>query len=419
MALLIIGVIAGLSVMPLDFSSRGQGVVEVSGGRVTIEHRNGGMVSDIYVSEAGKVHQGKVMLSLSSPELVAQEQEMSSQFYGLLAQKERLIAEIKGADFVAEPSEFSNLQGKERALAEEGLKAQRLLFRARKSSSITQFEILANRGSQAGAEFSAGLKQADANRAQRKMISDELNDLRMLVDKGYATRTRLRAVEREAARLDGEYGALLAQISKSNVARSELQLQSLGAGQSRLETAAQLLQEVGSRIDEMRPKLAVLKDEIRGFEIKAPVSGTVFNLSAKSVGKIVQPGQAIMEIVPNSLETVVRAKLTPTSIDSLRVGQKANVRFPGLEGRLLRPLDGIVTAVSADAKTDERNSSTYYDVLVRIPQSELKATLGKSAPTILVPGMPAEVMVILRKRNALEFLLSPLVKSVWRAGREQ
>jgi len=93
------------------------------------------------------------------------------------------------------------------------------------------------------------------------------------------------------------------------------------------------------------------------------------------------------------------------------------VKFPGLREGSPPILHGRVNRVSADSFTDEITGTPYFRAEIVVPESEL-SKLGPLASTIR-PGSPVEVVVLLRKRTALTYLLEPLIRSLWRSGGEQ
>jgi HlyD family secretion protein len=114
---------------------------------------------------------------------------------------------------------------------------------------------------------------------------------------------------------------------------------------------------------------------------------------------------------------VIVAQVSPNDVDNLRIGQETEVKFPGLRERSPPILYGRVTRISADSFTIKETGATYFRAEIVVPASELEK-LGRSAET-LRPGAPVEVVILLRKRTALAYLLEPLTNNLWRSGSEQ
>ena len=241
--------------------------------------------------------------------------------------------------------------------------------------------------------------------------------MRSLAAQGYAPMTRVRALERQAAALDGEQGNLRAQVARAREQVGETRLQSLAVGQGLNEDVAEQLRNIDVQLNELQPRLASVRAQIARNQVRAPVSGQVVGLTAFTAGGVIQPGQTLMEIVPADASQVVVARINPADVDNLIIGQATEVKFPGLREGNPPILRGRVTRISADSFTDEVTGARYFRAEIVVPEAELEK-LGRLASTIR-PGSPVEVVVLLRKRTALSYLFEPLTRSLWRSGSEQ
>ncbi len=402
---------------PLDAGAYAQGQIAVSGNRQAVQHREGGVVGSLHVAEGDTVRQGQVLLTLTSGELRATERGVAGQVYALLAQRARLVAERDGLATIPVPAEFADLAPADAALAQESLRIQRLQFQARRSGRTTETGVLGQRIAQLNEQIAGYERQIAANQEQRRLIEDELAGMRSLAERGYAPLTRVRALERAAAQLDGELGSLRAQIARSREAVGETRLQMSGVTTRMGEDVADQLRQIDVQLNELRPRLAELRAQIARSEVKAPVSGQVVGLTIFTEGGVIQPGQTLMEIVPDDASQVIVAQISPTDIDNLKVGQTTEVRFPGLRERNPPVIHGRVTRISADSFTVEESGASYFRAEIVVPAAEMEK-LGRTASS-LRPGAPVEVVVLLRKRTALAYLLEPLTNNLWRSGSVQ
>jgi HlyD family secretion protein len=401
----------------LDAGAYAQGQVAVSGNRQAVQHREGGVVSALHVAEGDTVRQGQILLQLSSGELRATERGVASQVYALVAQRARLIAERDGLAIIPTPAEFADLTPEDSALALESLRIQRLQFGARRTGRSTETGVLGQRINQLNEQISGYERQIAANIEQQRLIQEELAGMRSLAEQGYAPLTRVRALERTAAQLDGELGSLRAQIARSREAVGETRLQMSGVRTKLGEDVADQLRQIDVQLNELRPRMVELRAQIARTEVRAPVSGEVVALTIFTQGGVIQPGQTLMEIVPQDASQVIIAQVSPTDVDNLQVGLDTEVRFPGLRERSPPIVHGRVTRISADSFTIEETGATYFRVEIVVPAAEL-AKLGRSAET-LRPGAPVEVQILLRKRTALQYLIEPLTNNLWRSGGGQ
>ncbi|HEY0600450.1 HlyD family type I secretion periplasmic adaptor subunit [Brevundimonas sp.] len=402
---------------PLDAGAYAQGQVAVSGNRQAVQHREGGVVSALHVKEGDTVRRGQILLTLSSGELRATERGVAGQVFALLAQRARLVAERDGLRGIPVPPEFADLPPEDAVLAQESLRIQQLQFGARRVGRSTETGVLSQRIAQLNEQIQGYERQIAANIEQQRLIQEELAGMRSLAEKGYAPLTRVRALERTAAQLDGELGSLRAQIARSREAVGETRLQMSGVSSEMNEDVADQLRQIDVQLNELRPRMNELRSQIARSEVRAPASGQVVGLTIFTQGGVIQPGQTLMEIVPNDASQIIVAQISPNDVDNLRTGQTTEVRFPGLRERNPPTIHGRVTRISADSFTVEETGASYFRAEIVVPAGEL-SKLGRSANT-LRPGAPVEVIILLRKRTALSYLLEPLTNNLWRSGSEQ
>ncbi|MEY4952808.1 MAG: hypothetical protein RL299_1232, partial [Pseudomonadota bacterium] len=87
--------------------------------------------------------------------------------------------------------------------------------------------------------------------------------------------------------------------------------------------------------------------------------------------------------------------------------------------RTLPSFDGKITKLSADALQDERTGIYFFTIEVVVPAKELDKIRSVHGESAIRAGIPAEVLVPLKKRSALSYLLDPLLSTFWTSGRER
>ena len=222
-------------------------------------------------------------------------------------------------------------------------------------------------------EGSAGLtKEIASQSAQIDLIEEELKGLLQLQEKHLVARSRVSALQKDAARLSGE----IARLSNEKM-------------------------KLDARFERT--------------QIRAPVSGRVLNLVTHTIGGIIAANSTIAEIVPSKEAPRIEARLSPRDIDQVRSGQAAHMRMTSLNQRTTPALEGTVKRVSADLLRDDARGADYYQVRILLEESAEKKLDGAR----LVPGMPADVMIETDQRSALSYLVKPLSDQIARTFREK
>ena len=403
----------------LDAAAVASGRLVVSGQRQTVQHRDGGVVGSIAVREGAKVRQGQIVIRLAGSEVRAQERALAAQTITLLAQRARLQAEQAGRPGIAPPREFAELTGEDRMDATRALQVQQGQLRTRAAVLSAQRGVIGKRTSQASDQGQGYTRQVVSINEQIRLINEEYNSLRDVAEKGFVSKTRLRALERQRAELEGQRGQYSATVAQTGSQQGETRLQILEAQSTYNERIATELRDVETALADARPKWAAARDQLARIDIRAPATGTVVGLTVFTPGGVIAPGQKLMDIVPDRAPLTVEARLSPADADDVRTGQKAFVRFATLHERSLPALDGVVSRVSADSLVDERTGEAYYTAEVVVPLSEMQKIDQLRGPNTLRAGIPVTIEVPLRKRTALAYAFEPLTGALRRSFNEQ
>ena len=181
-------------------------------------------------------------------------------------------------------------------------------------------------------------------------------------------------------------------------------------------------QESEGKLGELIANIAGLQNELISNRhilersvIKAPVSGYVMDLKHQTLGGIIAPASEIMFIIPKNDILIAEVKVKPQDIDLLVEGMLAKVQLSAYKTRLMPKLDGKLVNVSADSFKNEMNGEVYFKARIEIPESELKKL---KTDVKLTPGMPVNAFVITGSRTLLQYLVTPISESAYKAFRE-
>ena len=404
---------------PLDAGVYAQGSIAVSGNRQSVQHRQGGTIGTIAVREGQTVRAGEILIEMAAPDLRATERALTTEYFSLVAQRARLMAEQEGRQIFGPPTEFLNLSADDRLLAEQALQLQRSQLGARSGSLSAQSSVLGQRSRQLSEQQTGYAQQRISIREQQRIVNDELDGLRALEKKGFVSINRVRALERAYEDLRGREASLTSEIARAGEGKGETSMQSLSLRKTSLEEVAAELRDTQTRLSDILPKLVGAREQLQNLTLRAPTSGRVVGLSVFTIGGVVAPGQTLLEIVPNTRKLVIQAQVNPTDADDVYQGQKAQVRFISVHDRTLPALEGTVRTISADRLKDEATGVSYFEAEIEVAPSELAKVREALGQGELRPGLPVEAVLNARKRTALDYLLEPLTVHFWRSLREQ
>ncbi len=413
------GVGGWAALAPLASAVVASGSVVVSGSRQTVQHRDGGIVSRILVTEDQRVEAGEILVELDNTELVAQHDVMTAQFITLSAQESRLNAESQHLDVVAEPEQFASLDVVDRIAADEALAAQRDRLEARRDSVESEIAVLERRIEQLRAQIGGSQAQVTSHERQKELLEEELEGVRSLNERGLTPTNRVRELERALASLEGgraEYESNIARVSEEI---GEAELEMLRARREFDDEVAAELLEVEQRLAQLEPVREAIGAQIERARVRAPATGRIVGLRVHTEAGVIAPGQVLMEIVPENRPLVVQAHVKPADIDSLHPGARAQIRLTAFSASQAPILLGSLSLVSADRMIEESTGEAYYLAEATIDADALQRIEAiREGTTQLRPGMPAEVVIPVRSRTALQYLVEPLTDRFWRAFRE-
>jgi adhesin transport system membrane fusion protein len=352
---------------PLDEVTKGEGKVIPSASLQTVQNLEGGILAEILVREGDRVAVGDILVRIDDTQSRSSYQEDLARQQALRAALTRLLAEAEGA---AELSFPADLEASRPDLVER----ERRLFARREADYRDQRTALED---------------------SLRLATEELELTVPLVAKEVVPKVDQLRLEREVVATRGKLNSLITgfrreAMEEANVTQAEVE---------RLDGA-----------------LRGREDRMMRTVVRSPVAGTVNHLHLKTIGGVLQPGEPIMDIVPDDDTLLVEARIRPSDIGFIHPGQEATVKFTAYDFAVYGGLRGVVEHISADTIEHEVDHEHYYMIRVRNRSGQLTRN-GEALPVI--PGMVAEVDVLTGRRTVLQYLLKPFHRMRFNALRER
>ena len=372
-----------------------QGEVVPQGQVKVIQHLEGGIIEEIYVVDGDKVAAGTPLVQLNLTALGANREELAVRLDSSLLARARLVAEASGKKPVF-PKDV----------------AKRRPHLAEFASGL---QVLRSQARQRELAITVMKHRKDAVRKDLELAREVFAMSSALVKDGLTTKIDHLMLQREVEQLDGELKTLGAGIPRAQAALAETRER---LNEERIKFRRIALEELGRievAIAQTRETLAKATDKVLRTEIRSPIDGIVKNLRYHTIGGVVRPGEPIMEIVPTLDSLVVEAKLNPTDVGYVRVGQPAVVKISTYDFVRYGGLDAEVIHLSADSNTDA-NGQTYFRVVARTEKTYLGERPGDLP---IAPGMEAQIDIHIGRKSVLTYLLKPILKLKSEAFRER
>lgn len=400
MLLVTFGLFGGWAALaPLDSSALAPGVVMVKSYRKTVQHLEGGIVRELRVHDGDLVKSGDVLLVLDNTQARSDMETTRSQLIAALHLQARLEAE---RDALPEPVAVPTLDLADPRV-QEARDSEARIFQTRRTSLLGEIGLQETTIGQIEEQV-RGFKAIIASKQMlAASYQDEIVDLRALLAEGYVDKQRLREQERSLARLQTEIAESQSEIAQARVHVDEAKLKILQLKKAFASEVAGLLGDARTKVYELRERLATLQDRDQRTDILAPESGMVMGMTVHTLGAVVSPGTALLDIVPANEELIVEAQVSPMDIDRITLGKLADIRFSAFKSSTTPVIEGRLVQISADRLINKDTGAAYY--LARVALTDKgRQTLGNLT---LVPGMPVEVLVNTGARTLLQYLIQP------------
>lgn len=399
--------------VPISGAAVAGGVIAASGLNQKVEHLEGGLIFDILVAEGDRVKINQPLVKLDPTRVLAERDRVVVALLGLQAREVRAEAERDGAREMVFPEK---IQSEAASIDNENtLTQQRSEFQNRMDRHKSELQVLHQRGLAVDEEISGLEIQKQSEESKLAVIRDELEQKRDLLARGLTPRSQYNALQRAEADSLGRIGALTASIAQRKTSVLEIKQQSAGLEANRREAASKEINQLRSEISDLVEQRLTREDILTRSIIRAPTDGVVVKLSKNTVGSVVRPGEAILEILPTGSDLIIEARVAPQDIDVVRPGLEANVRFSALNTRTTPEVGATVTYVSADILIDPDTRASYY--LARLQLSEtLPEPLTREQ---IYAGMPVDTFIKTGERTFFQYLIRPITDSFNKAFREQ
>jgi len=391
----------------LDEVSIATGEVVPAGRIRVIQHLEGGIIQEIYVTEGDTVREGQTLLQLDLASGGTNQEELQVRIDSERLVKARLEAEATGSELNF-PEDV--------ALRRPAIvAAQRQAYDARRRELSSTIQVMREQVKQRVLEVEELTARSRAVKSNYRLALERLKMSKSLLAEGLTAKMEHLELEAEVENLDGEMKSLRPSLPKVEAAVEE-------ARQRQQETESRFRREAQDQLGKIEENIArvteLLSDAtaqgIRA-EIKSSINGVVKNMRYNSIGNVVKPGEPIMELVPTGDRLVVEAKLNPIDRGYVNEGQAATVKISTYDFARYGGLEGIVIRVAPDSSTDE-DGAPYFRVVVQTDKNFLGLREGNLPIT---PGMQATVDIHTGEKSVMDYLVKPVLKLRHEAFRER
>lgn len=408
---------------PLDSAAIASGNIIIEGNHKTVQSLRGGIVEKIYVREGQEVKAGDLLLKFDPTEAYADYQITTSQLAFLKAENLRLKAEQTNAESIIWDGYDFNRDSME---VVQIIRTQEQLFKNNRKLLTGNIDILNEQIKQRMEEIKGLQIQLQSAETQLANYKEELEGAEVLFEKGLYQKPRLLDIRNRIASAEGSIGQINARMLESHKVISENNLKILNVENDYRKRLNDESKENHVRLLDITEKYLAAKEAYERISVTSPSDGVVAELRVHTIGGVVGPGAPIMDIVPKHEKLLVEVKVPTTEIENIHLGMVAKVQIGAYKARMVPRLDGTVIYVGADKLVEQQQGGNIHQIgqgqmqfyLARIEINE-KELDRLTADVKLYPGMPATAFLVKGSRTFLQYLLSPIIDSFYRAFKEK
>ena len=395
----------------LDKAIIAHGQVEVVADRREVQHLRGGIVNKKLVEEGQLIKAGDVLIELNDIEARANLQLVTIRLRIAEAVEARLNAERGLKEKIAFPASLLNATNED-VLAT--IADQNRIFQDRTAILQSKEDILANRINQLQREQAGIAEQKEAFQRRAEILFERLERLKSGLESGAVQKNLYATYEDEYIQVKANIARLDTEAAKVEKSIGETDFQIIQTRQEFQERASSEYKDNYGQLQELYEQQKVAQDILDRTKIRAPIDGVAQNIRLN--GYVIQPGQTLLEIIPNTDEMIINARIAPLDIDRVSEGQSAEVRFSSFSLRFLPIITGEVITVSRGTiMPEDPHTGPYYLARVNVSRDQVPDDVWSR----LSAGMPAEVLITSGERTALDYMISPLTEAVWKSLREE
>jgi len=403
----IVAFLVWAAVTSVDEIAVTSGEVVPSGSVQVLQHLEGGIVQDVLVREGDLVDANQIVMRLNPAAALAELDQARARFAGLQLQAERLRALGTGRepDFTIAGPGYESFADDQQQIYESVLEA-----------GDNSRDVFAQQVGQRRNELEAFEEEEQTLVQNLEILEEQLAMREALFKKGLSSKVVYLDVQREVNQARGDLAKLVSERDGTAKALEEALSRLAELGTNNREQALSEMGQITAEMAQVRESLLRLEDRVRRLNIRAPVRGVVKGLQVKTVGGVISPGGAVMEIVPMDQGMKVETKITTRDIGHVRIGHPVSVKVTTYDFARYGGITGELREISASTFLDEESGEPYYQGIVALDRTYVGYDPERNR---VLPGMTVQADINTGEKTLLEYLLKPVVSSVSQSFRER
>jgi protease secretion system membrane fusion protein len=176
-----------------------------------------------------------------------------------------------------------------------------------------------------------------------------------------------------------------------------------------------VIEETIAQQKSTQERLIAAQETLAKTEIRASGAGQIMGLKVQASGAVINGGELLAEVVPQSERLILETRIAPNLIDRIHAGDSVDVRFSAFSHSPQLVVEGRLTTISKDVLKDPATQASYYLAQVTLTPEGVRQLGGRQ----MQPGMPVEVVIKTGSRTLLKYIADPLIKRISMSLKEE
>ena len=402
----------------LDIIASAEGRLVPQGYVKIVQPADGGIVQEILVKEGQSVVAGQILMRMDTRIVMADQQSLTTELALKSLQLRRIDAELANRSLTRNSDEPEDLFRQVEAQYRDHQQAYRdALNQAREALQ------------KAEGDYNAGMEILTKLREVTPILKAQADSYASMGKEGYVPQVMVRDKQRDYLEKAQDLRAQEATILglKAAIMQAKARLAEV-ASRYRSELRNERI-EAESLYRKLQQECIKQEHKTALHELKAPQAGIIKDLATHTIGTVVSPGTVLLSIVPEREPLMAEVMIKNDDVGFVFPQQKVKLKLLAYPFQKYGMLTGEVIHIGPDASgmdtqqaankesSPTNNAATLpYKALISLSSQVINVENKKFK---IVPGMQVIAEIHQGRRSVMEYLLSPVKKTLHDSGRER
>ena len=379
----------------ITVSTRGEVLLESDVEKV--QHLEGGILNELFVSPGDLVFKGQKIASLTSKDRVS---ELNSTQYEIA---ELQIEQQKYSSLINQTTPDFSRYGQYPNL----VKTQTLSWEEENNKNQSNDDLFVHDIKHKRSLIQSMNNRVQSSNKQLKLISKQLSIKNQLYKEEMASYVDVINMEIQKMNMVREIENLNESILNERFQMQRLEKQLGDHRKARNSEYYEKLTEVNKTLKIKETQLPTITDKVERLIVFSPVDGTVDKINFNYLSAVIPPGDSIADITPLNNEMHAEVKIPRKDVGFIEKGQEVKLKFDTYNFAKYGVISGQIASISRSSY--EEQEQEYYLAKIKIAENYL---LRNNVKFHIAPYMEFTADIKTGNRKIIDYALKPIMTAL-------